>query len=417
MPGIVIVGLQWGDEGKGKVSAYIARGASLAVRFNGGANAGHTVRLGEKSLSLHMLPAATVSTRSAAIGPGVYLDLEELLRDIKRLEEAVGKVEVVVSPRAQLVTPLQLMLDAKIEELRGGGSIGTTRRGIGPTAMHKYGRLGLRLCDILEEGEPGALVQLWSRLWGGLTPVEVDKTLNEVRELAIQVKGLVGDVASLIRSKLSLGHTVVFEAAQGTMLDIDHGTYPYVTSSHTVSASAAIGAGVGLKSINKVIGVAKSYTTRVGAGPFPTEIFGEIAEAIRERGGEYGATTGRPRRIGWLDIPQLKYACGLNDVDEIFLTRIDTLAGQEKVRICVSYEGVGESFPPSVSSLRKTKPVYLELEGWPEIGEAEREKLKSEGYGGLHPAARRFIETVEERLETMVRYIGIGPGVEDVIMK
>jgi adenylosuccinate synthase len=417
MPGIVVVGLQWGDEGKGKVSAYLARGASLAVRFNGGANAGHTVTLPDRTLSLHMLPAATISTKSAAIGPGVYLDLEEMLRDIAKLEEAVGKVGVVVSPRAHLVTPLQVGLDAKMEELRGGGSIGTTRRGIGPTALHKYGRLGLRLCDVLEESGADELVRLWERLWGGVIPFNPAEVLARVRELAEQVRGMVGDVSSLIRTQLSSGGTVVFEGAQGTMLDIDHGTYPYVTSSHTISAAAAIGSGVGLRSIDRVVGVAKAYTTRVGAGPFPTEISGPVADVIRERGGEYGATTGRPRRIGWLDLPQLRYACMLNDTDQIFLTRVDTLSGLERVKLCVKYEGVGESYPERVAVLRGVEPVYLELEGWPRIDDAERERLRREGYGALHRAARRYLEKVEEELGTPIKYIGIGPGVLDVIVK
>ncbi|GBC70840.1 Adenylosuccinate synthetase [Candidatus Calditenuaceae archaeon HR02] len=417
MPGIVVVGLQWGDEGKGKVSAYLARGASLAVRFNGGANAGHTVTLPDRTLSLHILPAATISTKSAAIGPGVYLDLEEMLRDIARLEEVVGKVGVVVSPRAHLVTPLQVGLDAKMEELRGGGSIGTTRRGIGPTALHKYGRLGLRLCDVLDAEDIGDIVKVWVRLWGGVIPFNPEEILGKMRGLAEQVRGMVGDVSSLIRDKLSSGGTVVFEGAQGTMLDIDHGTYPYVTSSHTTSASAAIGSGVGLRSIASVVGVAKAYTTRVGAGPFPTEIAGPVADMIRERGGEYGATTGRPRRIGWLDMPQLRYACMLNDADQIFLTRVDTLSGLERVKLCVKYEGVGESYPEKVKDLRSVNPIYLELEGWPRIDEAERERLRREGYGALHRAARRYLERVEEELGIAVRYIGIGPGIMDVIVK
>ncbi len=417
MPGIVVVGLQWGDEGKGKVSAYLARGASLAVRFNGGANAGHTVTLPDRTLSLHMLPAAAISTKSAAIGHGVYLDIEEMLRDIAKLEEAVGKVGVVVSPRAHLVTPLQVGLDAKIEEMRGGGSIGTTRRGIGPTALHKYGRLGLRLCDVLDGADVGDLVKVWMRLWGGVIPFNPEEVLAKVRGLAEQVRGMVGDVSSLIRTHLASGGTVIFEGAQGTMLDIDHGTYPYVTSSHTTSAAAAIGSGVGLKSINIVVGVAKAYTTRVGAGPFPTEISGPVADVIRERGSEYGATTGRPRRIGWLDMPQLRYACMLNDTDQIFLTRVDTLSGLERVKLCVKYEGVGEPYPETVEALRSVKPVYLEMEGWPRIDEAERERLRLEGYGALHRAARRYLEKVEEELGTAVKYIGIGPGIMDVIVK
>ncbi|MEM0444875.1 MAG: adenylosuccinate synthase [Nitrososphaerota archaeon] len=417
MPGVAVIGLQWGDEGKGKASAYLARGASLAVRFNGGANAGHTVTLDDRSLSLHMLPAASVSTRKAAIGPGVYLDLEELFRDLERLEKVLGRVEVTISPRAHLVTPLQKKLDAKLEEARGGAAIGTTMRGIGPTAIHKYGRLGLRLCDVLEPELLSSILDVWARLWGDLVKVEEEDVLAVIRGLAERARPLVGDVSKLIRAQLETGGTVVFEGAQGTMLDIDYGTYPFVTSSHTVSPAAALGSGVGLRSIDRVIGVSKAYTTRVGSGPFPTELKGEVADALRERGGEYGATTGRPRRIGWLDLPQLRYACQLNDVDAIFLTRIDTLSGQSRVSICKDYEGVEGFYPETVQRLWKVRPRFVELEGWPLIEEDERRVLRREGYGALHGNARRFVELIEDELGAPVKYIGIGPRVDDVIEK
>ncbi len=412
-----MVGLQWGDEGKGKASAYISRGAGLAVRFNGGANAGHTVTIGGKTISTHMLPAGAGSTRAAALGPGVYLDLEVLLRDLAALEELCGPIELTVSPRAHLVFELHRELDRSLEALRGGRRIGTTLRGIGPVALHKYGRLGLRLCDLLEEDASWSVVDMWRRLWGGISVQVEESWVRRVRELAERVRGYVGDVGARIDRELAAGGTVVFEGAQGTMLDIEHGTYPYVTSSHTVAAAASTGSGVGPKAINKVIGVAKSYTTRVGEGPFPTELPPAVAEEVRRRGGEYGATTGRPRRIGWLDIPQLRYACRLNSVDEIFLTRVDTLSGMPSLKLCVKYGGASGTYPDTVASLEKCGPIYRELPGWPTIDDAERERIKREGYGALPREARRYIEAVEEELGVPVRYVGIGPDVEDVIEK
>jgi adenylosuccinate synthase len=418
MPGIVLVGLQWGDEGKGKASAYISRGAGLTVRFNGGANAGHTVSVGGKSFSLHMIPAGAVSSRAAALGPGVYLDLEALIKDLEQLEQSLGRIELVVSPRAHLVLDLHKELDKSLELLRSGERIGTTLRGIGPAAMHKYARLGLRLCDILEEDAASlSAAHLWRSLWEGLLGRVEEAWLSRLRELAERVRGFVGDVGGRIERELCSGGKVVFEGAQGTMLDIEHGTYPYVTSSHTVSASASTGSGVGIKAISRVIGVAKSYTTRVGAGPFPTELHSPIADELRRRGGEYGATTGRPRRIGWLDAVQLRYACRLNSVDEIFLTRVDTLSGLPGVKVCLRYDGVGEGFPETVSSLQRALPIYREIPGWPPIGDELRERLRREGYGALPREARRFVELVEEELGVPVRYIGVGPGVEDVVEK
>lgn len=417
MPGIAVIGLQWGDEGKGKASAYLAREASLAVRFNGGANAGHTVTFEKGSLSLHMLPAATVSTGKAAIGPGVYLDLEELFRDQEKLEAVKERIDVTISPRAHLVTPLNKILDAKFEEVRGGKQIGTTMKGIGPTAIHKYGRFGLRLSDALEPETLMALIDTWTKIWGGLVKIDARAIADLIGGLVERARPLIGDVTSLIKNHLSMGGAVIFEGAQGTMLDIDHGTYPYVTSSHTVAAAASLGSGVGLRTVDKVVGVCKAYTTRVGAGPFPTELRGEVADSLRERGGEYGATTGRPRRIGWLDIPQLRYACQLNDADEIFLTRIDTLSGQNKVGLCIEYEGEEGSYPETVQQLQRVKPKIVEYEGWPSIDENSRLVLRREGYGALHKHARRFIESIEDELGIPVKYIGIGPRIDDVIEK
>jgi adenylosuccinate synthase len=284
--------------------------------------------------------------------------------------------------------------------------------------MHKYARLGLRLCDILEEDAASlSAAHLWRSLWEGLLGRVEEAWLSRLRELAERVRGFVGDVGGRIERELCSGGKVVFEGAQGTMLDIEHGTYPYVTSSHTVSASASTGSGVGIKAISRVIGVAKSYTTRVGAGPFPTELHSPIADELRRRGGEYGATTGRPRRIGWLDAVQLRYACRLNSVDEIFLTRVDTLSGLPGVKVCLRYDGVSEGFPETVSSLQRALPIYREIPGWPPIGDELRERLRREGYGALPREARRFVELVEEELGVPVRYIGVGPGVEDVVEK
>ncbi len=413
MPAVTVIGLQWGDEGKGKVAAYFSRDARLAVRFNGGPNAGHTIVYRGRVLRLHLVPAGGVVCGAAAICAGVLVDLRVLREELEEVREVRGEVEVYLSPRASVIRPSVRVAEEFLEGLKGSRAIGTTRRGIGPTSVERAARLAVRVADLLE---PDALTSKLRELkvFWRLDDMDPDA---EARELAESFEGLgvkVVETGLVISNVLGEGGLVVFEGAQGTMLDLLFGTYPYVTSSLTTSASAAVGCGVSFRSLGKVVGVAKVYTTRVGSGPFPTEIQGEPADRIRSAGGEYGATTGRPRRIGWLDIPQLRYAVELNGIDSIFMTRIDTLSGLEKVRVCVSYENAAR-FPEDLKGLESVRPKYVELDGWPRIDEAERARLMREGYGALHPNARRYIEFVESELGVPVSYIGIGPAIEEVL--
>ena len=413
MPSVTVIGLQWGDEGKGKVAAYFSRTARLAVRFNGGPNAGHTILYRGRVLRLHLVPAGGVVCGAAAICAGVLVDLRVLREELREVREVRGEVEVYLSPRASVIRPSARAAEDFLEGLKGSKAIGTTRRGIGPTSIERAARLAVRVADLLE---PDALVSRLRELKGFWRLDEMDPDA-EARELTESFEGLgvkVVETGPLISNVLGEGGLVVFEGAQGTMLDLLFGTYPYVTSSLTTSASAAVGCGVPFRSLGKVIGVAKAYTTRVGSGPFPTEIQGELADLIRSAGGEYGATTGRPRRIGWLDMPQLRYAVELNGVDSVFMTRVDTLSGLEKVRVCVSYENAA-GFPEDLKGLESVRPRYVELDGWPRIDEAERARLMREGYGALHPNARRYVEFVESELGVPVSHIGIGPAIEEVL--
>jgi len=421
MGGTVLIGLQWGDEGKGKISAYLCRNAGLVVRFNGGSNAGHTVSIRDGELRLRLLPAGVVSCKRAAIGPGVYVDLATLIEEIDKVREVIGKFELIVSPRAHVVLRLHRELDGYLEEARGGGRIGTTGKGIGPAAMYKYARMGLRIIDIMEDNKAEEILKTISKLFElEHRKIDLQQEMAELRLEVDRIKEYVGNVSGAIKDELSRGGTVVFEGAQGTMLDLDHGTYPYVTSSTTLASAAAHGAGVSLKEINNVVGVAKAYTTRVGEGPLPTEIYGTLAEEIRSRGREYGTTTGRPRRIGWLDLFQLSYAVELNGADSLVVTRLDTISGIKTLKICVGYEINGKKindYPDSVAKLSKVIPIYRDLEGWPPLTREQVDKILQEGYEALPKAAKRYIEFIEESLNMPVKLISLGPLIDDVIEK
>ncbi len=420
MAGIVLIGLQWGDEGKGKISAYLSRGAGLAVRFNGGANAGHTVTIGDKELRLHLLPAGVVSCRRAAIGPGVYLDLPTLVEEINRVQENIGDIELTISPRAHVVLKLHKELDRYLEEIRGG-KIGTTMRGIGPAAMYKYGRIGVRFGDMLEdENLEDRLIKIAKYIELKNKNINFHDEYVELRLIIEKVRKYVGNVTRLIKNELSQGRTVIFEGAQGTMLDLDYGTYPYVTSSTTLASAAAHGSGVSLKDINEIVGVLKAYTTRVGEGPLPTEISGELADEIRARGKEYGATTGRPRRIGWLDLFQLRYAAELNGVDKLIITRLDTISGIERLKVCIGYKIDGtkiNEYPETVAKLRRVSPIYIELNGWQTLNREEIDRILLNGYEELPRNAKQYIELIEEILGIPIKWISLGPRIEDVIEK
>ncbi|HEY3314163.1 MAG TPA: adenylosuccinate synthase [Bacillota bacterium] len=414
MPSIIIVGAQWGDEGKGKITDYLAEQADMVVRYQGGSNAGHTVVVGNNEYKLHLVPSGIFyPDKLSVIGNGVVLDLGLLDRELDYLkDQGVTRPNLRISDRAHLLLPYHHRLDAADEERRGKNKIGTTKRGIGPAYADKAARIGLRVCDLAKPDDFRRRLQvvldeknrLLERVHDqpGFT---VDEVAGEVLRVYERIRPFVTDTSLIINEALDAGRRVLFEGAQGTLLDIDLGTYPYVTSSHPIAGGACIGAGVGPTRINRVVGVMKAYTTRVGDGPFPTELVDERGEWIRCRGSEYGTTTGRPRRCGWLDLVIVRYAVRVSGLDRLAITRLDTLGGAERVKVCTAYRRKGQivkEFPASLDDLAECQPVYEELDGWPaDIG-------RPTSAAELPRAAAEYISFVEEQTKCRVGLVSIG---------
>ena len=406
MPAKVIIGLQWGDEGKGKISYLLSRNADCVVRFQGGANAGHTVVLPDRKLKFNMLPAGSAAGAKPCIASGVVLDPTEVIEEVDLLRSIGIEPELMISGAANVVLKLHKKLDGMIEELRGGKAVGTTRRGIGPTYSDKALRTGIRVEDLLDEKALREKLEILERVHG----IKVEE-LDELVKVGRLIAKYVGDVEIYLNDLLDSGAEVIFEGAQGTLLDIDHGTYPYVTSSNTIAGAACTGCGVGPTRIDEIIGVMKAYSTRVGAGVFPTELHGELADRIREIGGEYGTTTGRPRRVGWLDIPLLRYAVKISNVSWIAMTKLDVLTGLKKLKICKEYvvdDEVVKIAHPSVKKLEKVKPNYVEVDGW-DIDQGDWRKLAERGWESFPPEAKNYVELVERLLGVPIKLVSVGP--------
>ncbi len=422
MPGIVIVGAQWGDEGKGKVTDLLAERGDAVVRFQGGNNAGHTIVRGGQTYKLHLMPSGILHPgKVCMIGNGVVIDprvLTDELDDLRR--QRVDTSELRISANAHLIMPYHLMLDDAGEARLGNLKIGTTRRGIGPCYADKAARLGIRVQDLLD---PKILKQ---KIVAALEPkrltlrpfakdprLDLQAMTEEYLTYGHRLEQYIHDTASLTWKLLDAGRTVIFEGAQGALLDIDHGTYPFVTSSNPVAGAACIGAGVGPKDIDEVWGITKAYATRVGAGPFPTEIDGELGESLRERGGEYGATTGRPRRVGWLDLVALRYASRINSLTALAVTKLDVLSGLDSISVCTSYRGGDETsfdeFPYHQTILHHAVGRYEELPGWSE----DLSNCRTEE--DLPTAARSYLDFVADFVGVPVTLVGVGPGREQVV--
>ncbi|RME35021.1 MAG: adenylosuccinate synthase, partial [Thermoflexia bacterium] len=416
MPAILVVGAQWGDEGKGRVVDDLARQAHLVARYNGGDNAGHTVVAQGHVLRLHLVPSGILHPHTVClIGAGVVVNPVQLAKELDELAALgidVGPGRVKLSAAAHVILPTHQALDGAREAARGQQAIGTTRRGIGPVYADKAARVGLRagqMTDVEAFGEQvAALVQSHNRLLVehyGLEPVPVEKTVQEYVALARRLRSYVADVSEIVAEALAAGKTLLCEGAQGTLLDLDHGTYPFVTSSSCVAGGALAGLGFGPGHVQRVIGVAKAYTTRVGAGPFPTELTDETGVRIREAGGEYGTTTGRPRRCGWLDLPILRYAVQVNGLTELALTKLDVLTGIHPLRVAVAYEQEGRRtgrFPGEYGAegLAHWQPVYEELPGWDADIRVARQ------WEDLPPEAQAYVRCVEEAVGVPVTFIG-----------
>jgi adenylosuccinate synthase len=422
MPGICIVGAQWGDEGKGKVVDLLAERAEAIIRFQGGNNAGHTIVREGETWKFHLIPSGILYPgKTCIIGNGVVVDPKVLTAEIDGLRaRGIDVSGLKLSANAHLIMPYHLLLDQAGEAKLGKLEIGTTKRGIGPCYADKSARLGIRVQDLLDEKilkkkiaaalEPKALT---------LRPFQKDPALDlhsmteEYLTYGHRLEQHIADTAALAWEALDAGRVVLFEGAQGALLDIDHGTYPFVTSSNPVAGAACIGAGVGPKDIDEVWGVAKAYVTRVGAGPFPTEIDGPLADEMRERGGEYGTTTGRPRRVGWMDLVALRYAARLNSLTALAITKLDVLSGFDPIRACVRYrndEGAEfDYFPYHQTVLHHAAGEYIEMPGFTEdISECRRE-------AELPDAAREYLRFVSDFVGVPIVLVGVGPGREQVI--
>ncbi|HEX9823376.1 MAG TPA: adenylosuccinate synthase [Actinomycetota bacterium] len=421
MPATILVGTQWGDEGKGKATDLLADQMDFVVRYQGGNNAGHTVQAGGQTLKLHLIPSGILYPHiTPVIGDGVVIDPRVLLEEMDELAgQGIDCSRLLISANAHLIMPYHLELDRVTERYLGGQRLGTTKRGIGPAYADKAARIGLRVQDLTDEKifrkklevtlkeKNAILTKIYNRL-----PLEAEQIIDDYRGYGERLAGHIADTSSVLYSALREGKGVLLEGAQGTLLDLDHGTYPFVTSSNPVAGGALVGAGLGPGEVSRVIGVTKAYVTRVGSGPFPTEDEGEAGTQMQEKGLEFGVTTGRRRRCGWLDVVLLRYAARLNGLTELFLTKIDVLSGLPAIRVCVAYRYEGrvyEDFPPHQTIVHKAEPEFVELEGWADDLSSARSP------DDLPGPARKYIDLIADLGGVPVRNVSVGPDREHTV--
>ena len=421
MPATVIVGAQWGDEGKGKIVDLLAQHADLVCRYQGGPNAGHTIVARGETFKLRQMPSGIVAGKACVLGAGCVIDPEVLVAELDDLEaRGVATDRVFVSGNAHLIMPWHVAVDQASERRLGKLQIGTTRRGVGPAYADKAARLGIRVQDLLDsnilrEKIEVALAEknVWLERVYGVPPLELEDVATRLERLAVRLRPHVADTSLLVDRALRDGQAVLMEGAQGTLLDLDHGTYPFVTSSNPVAAAAATGLGVGPNRIDAVLGLAKAYVTRVGEGPFPTEMDDATQERVRELGDEFGTVTGRVRRCGWLDLVALRYAVRLNGMTSLALTKLDVLSAFREIRVCVAYrlrDGTEtDEFPAHQSDFHRCRPVYRTFPGW-EHGLEDVERIDA-----LPAAARRYVEFIGRELGVEVCLIGTGAARERIL--
>lgn len=422
MPANIVVGTQWGDEGKGKIIDIIASRADVVVRSQGGNNAGHTVVNDGQTYKLHLIPSGILYKNTLClIGAGVVLDPKDLLSEIDNLSpRGVSFDNLKIDPRAHVVMPWHITLDGLSEKFRGNSDIGTTKRGIGPCYMDKYERCGIRVYDLVHPEVFAEKVRMTGKLknkiitevYGG-EPHDIEAIIKEYTEYGKRLAKYVDDVSVIVYEAAKANKTIMFEGAQATLLDIDFGTYPYVTSSHPLSAGVCVGTGVGPMIISNIIGVAKAYTTRVGKGPFPTELNDEIGETIRNKGGEFGTTTGRPRRTGWFDAVIVRHSVRVNGLSSLAINKLDTLGGIGDLKVCVAYKKpdgtVIENFPATLEELADCVPVYETLKGF------DDDISSCRSFDELPEACKKYIERLEELCDCHISMVGVGPDREQII--
>lgn len=418
----VVVGAQWGDEGKGKIVDILSKKADYIVRYQGGANAGHTLKFDDTKIVLHLIPSGIFnSSGTCIIGNGVVVDPLALLEEIENVEKQGVDLQdrLVISNAAHIILPYHTLLDKLKEQHRGDDAIGTTGRGIGPAYVSKISRQGIRAGDLLQpeilekkvrsnlKGINEALIHIYEE-----DPLEADLLINDLKEAAEKLRPFISQTSTKLHQALRDGQNILMEGAQGSLLDIDHGSYPYVTSSSPTAGGACTGTGVPPSAIDHVMGISKAYCTRVGNGPFPTELTGEIGEKLREAGQEFGATTGRPRRCGWIDLVALKYAVDINGMDELALSKIDILNDFEEVKLCTDYRIDGkttQTFPLDIGRLERVEPVYKSMKGW------EKDISPFKKIDDMPTEVQNFMGYIEDYLDVEIKILSIGPGRSETI--
>ena len=422
MTAVAVVGSQWGDEGKGKITDFLSKEAAYAVRSNGGNNAGHTIEIDNQTFKMRLIPSGIfASAKGAVIGNGVVINPEVLLGEVKSLEESgIDTSKLKISNRAHIIMPYHILQDEYQEEAKGANKIGTTKNGIGPAYMDKASRVGIRVCDLLEKDTFEEKLranlkeknELFTKVYGK-DALKFDDIFDQYYEYGQKMKKYVTDTSVLVNDALDNNEKVLFEGAQGIMLDIDEGTYPFVTSSNSISGGIASGMGVGANRLNTVIGVCKAYTTRVGAGPFPTELNDETGDLIRETAHEYGTVTGRPRRVGWFDSVALRHAKRVSGINGLSLNLLDIFSGFDTVKIATAYELDGKEidyYPASLKELDRCKPVYEELPAWQE------DITGAKSWDDLPENAQKFLNRISELVDIPLVTVSVGPEREQTIV-
>ncbi|MBC6361383.1 adenylosuccinate synthase [Lactobacillus apis] len=422
MTAVAVVGSQWGDEGKGKITDFLSKEAAYAVRSNGGNNAGHTIEIDDQTFKMRLIPSGIfASAKGAVIGNGVVINPEVLLGEVKSLEESgIDTSKLKISNRAHIIMPYHILQDEYQEEAKGANKIGTTKNGIGPAYMDKASRVGIRVCDLLEKDTFEEKLranlkeknELFTKVYGK-DALKFDDIFDQYYEYGQKMKKYVTDTSVLVNNALDNNEKVLFEGAQGIMLDIDEGTYPFVTSSNSISGGIASGMGVGANRLNTVIGVCKAYTTRVGAGPFPTELNDETGDLIRETAHEYGTVTGRPRRVGWFDSVALRHAKRVSGINGLSLNLLDIFSGFDTVKIATAYELDGQEidyYPASLKELERCKPVYEELPAWQE------DITGAKSWDDLPENAQKFLNRISELVDIPLVTVSVGPEREQTIV-
>jgi len=428
LPSVVAVGCQWGDEGKGKIVDYLSSEADLVARYQGGSNAGHTINVAGETYRLRLLPSGVLHRKKLVIANGVVVDPTVLVKEISDLTAKGYKPDLALSDRAHITLSYHRMLDAAEEKFKGKLSSGTTMRGIGPTYTDKVARYGIRTSDLLDRDVLKQKVsqntilkqRILASVYESDAKITEKEILDDCRAFGEELRRYITDTSIVLNETLDAGKRVLFEGAQGLLLDVDHGVYPFGTSSNTIAGGVCTGSGVGPTRIDEVLGVVKAYTSRVGSGPVPSELTDELGSKLQEKGNEFGTVTGRRRRCGWLDAVALRYAARVSGLTGIALTKLDTLGGFNPVKICMEYDANGKTIrnqPASVQEYSACKPVYEELEGWPDLSDADWLSIAKKGYDSLPKEARSYIERIEEITKTPVKIVSVGQSREATIYR